>query len=86
MTPERILAEPPRVLPQQARIDYFDKGFALVEGAVPEVWIDRLLAVTGRMVEASRSEGKSGHVFDIAPEHGPDNPPRSPHQAPRRTG
>ena len=74
MTPERILAEPPRVLPQQARIDYFEKGFALVEDAVPEEWIDRLLAVTGRMVEASRSERESGHVFDIAPEHGPDNP------------
>ncbi len=74
MTPERILAEPPRVLPQQARIDYFEKGFALVEDAVPEVWIDRLLAVTGRMVQASRSEREAGHVFDIAPEHGPDNP------------
>ena len=74
MTPERILAEPPRVLPQQARIDYFEKGFALVEDAVPEAWIDRLLAVTGRMVEASRSERESGHVFDLAPEHGPDRP------------
>ena len=74
MTPERILAEPPRVLPQQARIDYFEKGFALVEDAVPEAWIDRLLAVTGRMVEASRAERESGHVFDLAPEHSADRP------------
>ena len=41
MTPERILAEPPRVLPQQARIDYFEKGFALVEGAGHSVYFEK---------------------------------------------
>lgn len=74
MTPERILAEPPRVLPQQARIDYFEKGFALIEDAVPEEWIGRLLAATGRLVDASRTERDSGRVFDLAPEHRADRP------------
>ncbi len=74
MTPERILAEPARILPQQARIDYFDKGFALVEDAIPEAWIDRLQAVTEGLVEASRAESRSGRVFDLAPGHSADRP------------
>ncbi len=74
MTPERILAEPPRILPQQARIDYFEQGFALVEDAVPGAWIDRLQAATDRLVAASRAEPASGPVFDLAPEHRPDRP------------
>ena len=69
MTPEEILAHPPRVLTQSQREHYFEHGYLGVESLVPNHILAELVAVTNAFFEASRSETKSGQKFDIGPGH-----------------
>ena len=39
MTPEQILAVPPRVLTQSQREGYFRDGYILLERVIPEDWL-----------------------------------------------
>jgi ectoine hydroxylase len=74
MTPEQVLAHPPRVLSQKQRESYFADGYLLVESAIPRDILERLNAVTAEFVERSRSVAKSDDVFDLAPTHKPERP------------
>jgi len=74
MTPEHVLAQPPRILSQAQREDYFAKGYLLVERAIPTDWIERLRAVTAEMVDRSRQQTRSDAVFDLEPDHTAERP------------
>jgi hypothetical protein len=74
MTPEQVLARPPRVLSQKQRESYFENGYVMVEKAVPMDWIERLRAVTTEMVERSRSQTSSDEIFDLEPGHSAAQP------------
>jgi hypothetical protein len=74
MTPEQVLARPPRVLSQMQRESYFQNGYIMVEKAVPMDWIERLRAVTTEMVERSRSQTSSDEIFDLEPGHSAAQP------------
>ena len=74
MTPEQILANPPRVLTQAQRESYFEKGYVLVENVVPPEWLQRLREVTDEFVERSRSVTESDAVWDLEPDHTAENP------------
>ena len=74
MTPEQILANPPRVLTQAQRESYFEKGYVLVENVVPTEWLQRLREVTDEFVERSRSVTESDAVWDLEPDHTAENP------------
>lgn len=74
MTPEDILAHQPRVLTQAQRVAYFADGYLLLERLIPREWLDRLRAVTDRLLEESRGVTASGEVFDIAPGHSAETP------------
>ena len=74
MTPEQILANPPRVLTQAQRESYFEKGYVLVENVVPTEWLQRLRKVTDEFVERSRSITESDAVWDLEPDHTAENP------------
>ena len=74
MTPEQVLSQPPRVLSQKQRESYFEKGYLLVERAVPMDWLERLRAVTAEMVERSRSQTASDAIFDLEPGHTAERP------------
>ncbi len=74
MTPEDVLAQPPRVLSQAQREDYFAKGYLLVERAIPMDWIERLRTVTTEMVERSRQQTRSDAIFDLEPNHSAETP------------
>ena len=50
MTPEQVLDQKPRVLTQKQRESYFEKGYLLVEKAVPMDWIEQIRAVTDEAV------------------------------------
>ncbi|MGF1611534.1 MAG: hypothetical protein ACFCUQ_19185, partial [Kiloniellales bacterium] len=71
MTPEQVLAIPPKVLSQAQRESYFAKGYLLVERIVPDDWLARLRAVTDEMVERSRHVTKSDAVWDLEEGHSP---------------
>lgn len=74
MTPEQVLALPPRVLSQGQREAYFEDGFLLLEKALPDVWLEKLRSATDELVEASRRKTKSDAVFDLEPDHDARNP------------
>jgi ectoine hydroxylase len=74
MTPEQILAIPPRVLTQAQREFYFTEGYILLERIIGDDWIARLRQATDELVERSRSVSTSDKVFDLEPDHRPDAP------------
>jgi hypothetical protein len=74
MTPEQILAIAPRVLTQRQREAYFEDGFILLERIIANDWLERLRAATEELVGRSRTVTKSDSVFDLEPDHMPQNP------------
>jgi ectoine hydroxylase len=74
MTPEQILAIPPRVLTQAQREFYFSEGYILLEAIIGDEWVKKLRAATEEMVERSRLVTRSDHIFDLEPGHSPDQP------------
>lgn len=74
MTPEQILALPPRVLTQAQRESYFSEGYILLERIIGDEWITKLRAATEELVERSRKVASSDKVWDLEPGHRPDAP------------
>jgi ectoine hydroxylase len=74
MTPEQILAIPPRVLSQSQREFYFSEGYILLEKIIGEEWLAKLRAATDELVERSRKVSKSDTVYDLEPNHSAENP------------
>jgi ectoine hydroxylase-related dioxygenase (phytanoyl-CoA dioxygenase family) len=59
----------------QDQKDFYDShGYLLVENAVSPDQLARLLAITDRLIEASRVVGESNDVYDLDAGHGPDSP------------
>ncbi|MDH3666968.1 MAG: phytanoyl-CoA dioxygenase family protein [Paracoccaceae bacterium] len=74
MTPEQVLAHPPRVLSQAQREHYFEHGFVGVEELVPAGTLAELQRVTTEFQEQSRAVTVSDGVFDVGPGHSAENP------------
>jgi ectoine hydroxylase len=74
MTPEQILAIPPRVLTQSQRGAYFNDGFIILEKIIGEEWIRKLRDATDELVERSRKITESDTIYDLEPDHRPDAP------------
>ncbi len=74
MTPEQVLAIPPRVLTQSQREHYFREGYLLLEKAIGDEWLRELRAATEEMVERSRKVTRSDKIFDLEPAHRPEAP------------
>ena len=74
MQVDDILATSPKVLTQEQREFYFENGYLLLESFVPQEWIDRLLAVTDRMIERSREVTESDTIFDVESGHSASEP------------
>jgi ectoine hydroxylase-related dioxygenase (phytanoyl-CoA dioxygenase family) len=74
MTPEDILAEPPRVLSQAQREAYFMNGYVMAERLVPDRWLERLKAVTAEFVEECRGVTQSDQKWDLEEGHTAQSP------------
>jgi len=74
MTPEQILAIPPRVLTQAQREAYFNDGFIILEKIIGDEWVKKLRDATDELIERSRKVTKSDAVWDLEPDHRPDAP------------
>jgi hypothetical protein len=74
MTPEQVLAQPPRVLTQAQRESCFENGYLLVERLIPPDTVARLHAVTAEFIERSRRQTCSSKTFDLAPDHSAARP------------
>ncbi len=53
---------------------YHSQGYIGVEGVLSEEEVNDLRRVTSELVEKSRAVTESDDVFDLEPEHSPDNP------------
>lgn len=74
MKPEQILACPPRVLTQEQREFYFERGYVSVESLVSDEWLERLREVTAEFIEKSRGVDGSDGDYDVADGHSPESP------------
>ena len=74
MTPDQVLAIPPRVLTQSQREFYFSQGYLLLERVIGDDWLKRLRDTTDELVERSRKVAKSDAVWDLEPDHTRENP------------
>ena len=74
MTPEQVLALPPRVLTQGQREAYFADGFIILEKVIGDEWVKKLRDATDELVERSRKVTQSDAVWDLEPGHTPGAP------------
>ena len=74
MTPEQVLAEPPRVLSQAQRAFFFEQGYQCAPGLIDAAWLERLNGALAKLVERSRALGASDGVFDLEAGHSADTP------------
>jgi len=74
MTPENVLAIPPKVLTQKQREFYFEYGYLLLEGMISDTWIASLRAATTEVINESRKISKSDETWDLEPGHSKENP------------
>ncbi|MCZ6854864.1 MAG: phytanoyl-CoA dioxygenase family protein [Gammaproteobacteria bacterium] len=69
MNHEQILAREPKLLNQEDRTCYFERGYLGVSGLVNREWLDRLNRVTDEFVMASREVNGNDRRFDLEPNH-----------------
>ena len=74
MTPDAILAHPPRVLTQAQREAYFTTGSLVATDVIPRDWLQRLIDRSSEFVELSRTRAKSDEEFDLGPTHSAATP------------
>ena len=77
-TTAAIVADVPdnelRTLSRAQRDQYVRDGYIVVEGLVPDVWLDELRSVTDGFIEKSRSLTESNKEFDLESDHSSDAP------------
>jgi len=69
MNHEEILAREPKLLKQEDRNCYFERGYLGVPGLVSRDWLDRLNQVTDEFVLGSRKANGKDARFDLEPNH-----------------
>jgi len=74
MTPEHILANPPKVISQAQREAYFRDGYLLLESFIDDTWLERLWQVTQTFIDQSRELSRSNSVFDLEDGHSSSAP------------
>ena len=74
MEPRDILSHPAKVLSEAQRADYFEKGYLVVNDFIDAAWLERIWNVTNSFIEQSRGISASDDVFDLEPDHTPDEP------------
>ena len=62
------------MLSDAQRAFYAENGYLMIENAVTPDQLDRLRAITARLIDASRTVSESNDVYDLDKGHGPDSP------------
>ena len=84
MTPEQILAIPPRVLTSAQREFYFRRATCCSSGSSATNGSGKLRAATDELVERSRKVTRSDAAFDLEPDHRPERAAPAPRAQPDR--
>ncbi len=75
MTPEQILSHPPIVLDQDQRERFFEQGYLVLEGFLPEAWRERLRAAMEELRERAKQPEDPSSDFELEDDPG-GGPPR----------
>ena len=62
------------MLSQDQINSYNEKGYLVVENAIPEDKLKNLQHVTDDFVSNSRDKKENDEIYDLSPDHSPDNP------------
>ncbi|MEJ6670831.1 MAG: phytanoyl-CoA dioxygenase family protein [Pseudomonadales bacterium] len=63
-----------KILTEDHRASYLEKGYCSAEGLVDSAWLARLNAVTREFVDESRGVSASNARFDLEPDHTAERP------------
>ena len=63
-----------KVLSREQRSAYERDGFIVLPALLDDAWLERLRQVSAQFVEQSRSLKESTPLFDLEPDHTPENP------------
>ncbi|MBT5265434.1 MAG: phytanoyl-CoA dioxygenase family protein [Rhodospirillaceae bacterium] len=74
MKTEKILAHAPKVLNQEQRQSYFDKGYLVLDRFIDANWLERIWTVTNKMIDDSRAYTQSDSKFDLEDGHTAEAP------------
>ena len=66
--------KPLKVLSAEQRSAYERDGFIALPALLDDSWLQRLRQVSAQFVEQSRSLTESTPLFDLEPDHTPENP------------
>ena len=66
--------QPLKVLSREQRSAYERDGFIALPGLLDDAWLERLRQVSAQFIEQSRSLKESTPLFDLEPDHTPENP------------
>lgn len=69
-----ILKHAPKVMTRKQREQFFEEGFIVLEGAIDDVWLNRLRSAMQEMIDKSRAVSKSDERFVLEDGHSADNP------------
>jgi ectoine hydroxylase-related dioxygenase (phytanoyl-CoA dioxygenase family) len=69
MTPDEVLAIPPKILLQAQRKQYFEEGYLVLERLISEDQLHPLRVATSEMIEHSRSVTHSNKMFVLESGH-----------------
>ena len=74
MKPQDVLQHPTNVLTAAQRQQFFDEGFLVLPGYVPEPWLTRLRAAMAELLDRSRAIGESDSFYILEEGHSPSDP------------
>lgn len=74
MLTEEVLSYPASVLTDAQRDAYFSDGAVLVEGALPQMWLDRIRRASDAVIEQSRDLSESNGAFILEDGHSAQSP------------
>ena len=75
MTPEQILAQPANVLDRDQRAFFFEHGYLVLEGFLPDAWRVRLRAAMDELRDRANESGNLSADFEFEDDPG-GGPPR----------
>ena len=70
----KILQATPRIVDQNKREEYFQKGFVTLENIIPMDWLARLSDCSESLLNDSRVIQESNDAYDLRPNHSRDQP------------
>ena len=71
-----VMAITPKVLDDQQREAFFERGYLVINEFLDQKWLDRIWEVTNSIIEQSKEVYESDGKFDLEPDQSAQGPRR----------